>query len=104
MAKRDVVWTETAAKQRREILRYWALRNGLPTYSIKLIKLITYRVNIILRNPNSFKETTYPHTRVSAMGHFSIFYKIADNHLIITAFWDNRQDPEKLLELIKGLT
>jgi hypothetical protein len=35
------------------------------------------------------------------MGHFSIFYKVTEKHLIITAFWDNRQDPKKLLELIE---
>ena len=35
------------------------------------------------------------------MGHFSILYKLAEEKLIITAFWDNRQDPKKLLELIK---
>lgn len=34
------------------------------------------------------------------MGYFSIYYKITDEQLIITAFWDNRQDPKKLLELV----
>jgi len=35
------------------------------------------------------------------MGHFSLFYKITDTEIIITAFWDNRQDPAKLLQLLK---
>lgn len=100
MAKITIVWTETASKQRREVLKYWTLRNGSPKYSEKLIKLISARTRIILSNLRSFKTTDFPDTRVSAMGHFSIFYKITDKHLIITAFWDNRQDSKKLLELI----
>ena len=101
MAKRKVVWTETAAKQRREILRYWTARNGSTTYAEKLIKLTTHRIKVILKHPESYKLTIYSGTRVSAMGHFSILYKVTENQLIITAFWDNRQDPKKLIEIIK---
>ena len=36
------------------------------------------------------------------MGHFSIYYKLTKDKLIITAFWDNRQDPKKLLESIRN--
>ncbi len=100
MAKRSVVWTETAAKQRREILRYWAVRNGSTAYSEKLIKLTASRIKIILKQPESFKSADYPETRESAMGHFSIYYKVTYEQLIITAFWDNRQDPKKLLKLL----
>jgi hypothetical protein len=45
--------------------------------------------------------TDYPDTRESAMGHFSIYYKMTKDQLIITAFWDNRQDPKKLFEAVK---
>jgi plasmid stabilization system protein ParE len=100
MAKRTVVWTATAAIQRREVLKYWTKRNGSTTYAEKLIKLTARQIKIILSHPESFKLTEYPETRVSAMGYFSIYYKTTDEHLIVTAFWDNRQDPKKLLELI----
>lgn len=101
MAERIVVWTETAARQRREILKFWTKRNGSTIFAEKLIKLIAARINIILKHPESFKSTTYPNTRASAMGHFSIFYKLTKDKLIITAFWDNRQDPKNLLEIIR---
>jgi plasmid stabilization system protein ParE len=101
MAKRNVVWTETAARQRREILKYWVKRNGTTTYAEKLIKLISEQVKLILTNPKLFKKTDFPDTHVSALGHFSMFYKYTKDSLIITAFWDNRQDPNKLLELLK---
>jgi plasmid stabilization system protein ParE len=100
MAKRSVVWTETAARQRRLILEYWTVHNRSAIYSKKLIKLIASRIKIILKHPESFKMAVYPETRESAMGHFSIFYKVTDKQLIITAFWDNRQDPKKLLKML----
>jgi len=36
------------------------------------------------------------------MGNFSIYYKVSDQEIIITAFWDNRQDPKKLLAILEG--
>ena len=100
MVKRSVVWTETVARQRREILKYWTKHNGSTIYAKKLIKLTTRRIKVILKHPELFKSSIYPGTRESAMGHFSIFYKVTNHQLIITAFWDNRQDPKKLLKLL----
>lgn len=104
MAKRIVVWTETAANQRKEILRYWVKRNGTTTYAEKLIKLTAKQVKIILSNPELFKKADFPDTLVSVLRHFSIFYKTTKDMLINTAFWDNRQDPKKLLKLLKKKT
>jgi plasmid stabilization system protein ParE len=100
MAERVIVWTETAARQRREILKYWVIRNGTTIYAEKLIRLTTQQIKTISHNPFSFKKADYPDTHVSAMGYFSIFYKITSEKIIITAFWDNRQDPKKLLDLL----
>jgi plasmid stabilization system protein ParE len=102
VAKREVVWTQIAAKQRWEILEYWTVRNQSSAYAEKLIRLTTARIKVILKHPESYKLTIYPETRISAMGHFSILYKLTESHLIITAFWDNRQDPKKLLEIIRS--
>jgi len=101
MVKRTIVWTATAARQRREVLKYWTKHNGSTLYAEKLINLTTSQIQIILSHPESFKSTTYKGTRESAMGHFSVYYKLTKDKLIITAFWDNRQDPKKLLELIR---
>lgn len=100
MAKRSVVWTETAARQRREILKYWVKRNGTTIYAEKFIKLISKQIKVILTNPKLFKKADFPDTHVSALGHFSIFYKYTNDLPIITAFWDNRQDPKKLLDIL----
>ena len=102
MAKRVVVWTQTAANQRREILKYWVNINGTTTYAEKLVKLTSQRVKLILSNPRLYKKADFPDTYESAMGHFSIYYKVTSNYLIITAFWDNRQNPKRLLEVLKN--
>jgi hypothetical protein len=47
MVKRKIVWTETAAKQRREILRYWTERNESTTYAEKLIEITAKHLKVI---------------------------------------------------------
>ncbi len=101
MAQRKVVWTETAARLRRDILAYWVERNGSTKYAEKLILITNSRIKTILRNPALYKKADFPDTRVAAMGHFSIFYKFNEETLIITAFWDNRQDPNKLTKYFR---
>lgn len=100
MAEKPVIWTKTAIKQRREILKYWTLRNKSTLYAEKLLGLIRDRINSIIRNPEAGKPTSHLHTREAAMGNFSIYYKLTSQYIIITAFWDNRQDPEKIMNLI----
>ena len=48
MAKREVVWTETAAKQRRIILEYWIENNNTTDYSEKLIVEIHRRLDTLV--------------------------------------------------------
>jgi plasmid stabilization system protein ParE len=100
MAKRKVIWTETAARQRRQILAYWIERNGSKTYAEKLIRHSTRHLAVIAKNPEAFAETEYTGIRESAMGHFSIYYKQLDDQIVVMAFWDNRQDPLKLFHVI----
>lgn len=100
MAKKSVVWTETAVRQRREILKYWTVRNGSTQYTEKLIRIIYQRIQIILENEFAGKSTNHHKTREAAMGNFSIFYRVERDKIIIMAFWDNRQNPDKLLEIL----
>ena len=101
MAKRSVVWTQTAIWQRRDIFKYWISRNGSTDYAEKLISQIKERTDLIAAHPEACKNTEYPETREAAMGNFSIYYKVIDDKIVVTAFWDNRQDPKKLLQLLQ---
>src|SRR5690606_15940378 len=101
MAQRIVIWTRTADIQYVGVLEYWAKRNKSKTYSKKLIKIVAERTKQIAETPFLFKPADFKDTRVASLGNFSIFYKVTDDEIIITAFWDNRQDPKKLLRIFK---
>ena len=55
MAARTIVWTETAVKQRREILKFWIKNNGNDKFAKKLISLVRIRLKHICKNPELFK-------------------------------------------------
>jgi plasmid stabilization system protein ParE len=102
MAKRNVVWTRTADIQFVGILEYWVNRNKSNTYSKKLVKLVSERTKQIAEQPLIFKAAEFKDTRVASIGNFSIYYKCNHEEIIITAFWDNRQDPKKLLKILEN--
>ena len=96
-----IEWTETAERQFFDILEYWINRNKSTRYSEKLSELVWDRTNFIASNPYASPKTTFARTNKAAIGHYSIFYKVTDTKILIMAFWDNRQDPKKLLDLLK---
>lgn len=101
MAEKTVVWTATADQQLQQILEYWIAHNRSAKYSLKLLDLIEDRTATIAKRPLICKRSAFPSTYVASMGHYSIYYQISDQKIIITAFWDNRQNPKKLLKLLK---
>jgi len=104
MAKIQIVWTKTAVAQRRQILEYWIEHNQSIAYSEKLIELFRERTHQLIEQPKLGMKADFPETRVISQGHFSIFYKVTKDRIIITSLWDNRQDPTKLLKLMKNAT
>ena len=102
MAKRNVIWTRTADIQFVGILEYWVKKNKLNRYSKKLLKLVSERTKQIAERPLIYKATDFKDTRVASLGNFSIYYKFNDTEIIITAFWDNRQNPKKLLKILEN--
>src|SRR6056297_364735 len=101
MAQRTVRWTRTADIQYVGILEYWLKRNKSDTYSRKLIKIVTERTKQLAETPFIYKKADFKDARVASIGNFSIFYKVTKDEILITAFWDNRQDPKKLLQVLK---
>ena len=100
MALLNVFWTETAAVQRNLIFEYWNKRNGSNTYSSKLRLIINNNIGLLRKYPGLGMKTDFGEHRSLSLGHFSLFYRYDATRIIITAFWDNRQDPEKLLALL----
>lgn len=101
MAKRDVIWTKTADLQFVGVLEYWVNRTKSISFSKKLISLVERKTKQISRTPYIYPESGFKDHRIANVKDFCIFYKVTETEIIITAFWDNRQDPEKLLNLLK---
>jgi toxin YoeB len=102
MAKRNIVWTRTADIQLVGILEYWVKRNKSSNFSKKLLRLVTERTLQISGTPFTYKSTDFKDVRVASLRNFSIYYKVTDTQILITAFWDNRQDPKKLLKILQN--
>lgn len=102
MARLNVRWTLTAIKQRNQVFEYWNDRNKSTSFSIKLNHKIKERLTVLKTNPLIGKQTEYKDTRVISLGHYSILYKQIEHNLIITGFWDNRQNPKTLLDYLKN--
>lgn len=102
MVKRNVIWTRTADIQFVGVLEYWVRRNKSNAYSKKLVKLVSERTKQIAENPFIYKSTDFKDTRVASLGNFSIYYKITNEQIIVSAFWDNRQNPKKHLKILQN--
>lgn len=101
MAQLTIYWTETAIRQRNYIFGFWIERNQSTTYAKKLNDKIKERANLLKHNPDLGKKTDFKNTRAISLGHYCILYHASENKIIITGFWDNRQEPEKLLKFLK---
>lgn len=101
MAKLSILWTQTALKQRNHTFSYWNNRNKSTSYSKKLNSSIKERTNLLKTNPQLGKKTEFSNIRIISLGHYSILYKKEAMNIIITGFWDNRQNPKKLLLFLK---
>lgn len=102
MVERSIIWTKTADIQFVGILEYWVKNNKSTAYSKRLVALVTERTKQLSLSPEIYKKTNFKNTRVAALGNYSIYYQTNRSAIIITAFWDNRQDPEKLLKILKN--
>ena len=77
-------------------------KNKSSSYVKKLVELVSERTQQIAKKPFLYKSADFKNTRVASLGHFSIYYQVSDKRIIVTAFWDNRQDPKKLFEILKN--
>ncbi len=102
MAERLIIWTRTADIQFVEILAYWVQRNKSTAYSEKLIRLVSKLTKQIAKTPYLYRASGFNDVRVASLKNFSIYYKVSTLKIIIMAFWDDRQDFKKLLNLLES--
>lgn len=101
MAALKLFWSQVAIAQRKAIFEYWNNRSKSFSYSRKLNTQINERLQLLKQNPDIGKPSIIDGVRAITLGHFSIIYEYNSSAIIILSFWDNRQDPGKLLSLLE---
>jgi plasmid stabilization system protein ParE len=94
MAKRKIVWSNRAKIRLYAILDFYIVRNKSKVYSIKLQKLISKEVNLLLKQPDLGLKTSEDTTRGLIIENYIVYYEIADDKIIIHTIWDSRQNPD----------
>lgn len=92
MAKRKIVWINSAKLELKEILIYWKKKTKSKAYSKKLSILITEAINLLCQHPKIGRTTTDENTRISIVRNYLIFYEVTETELIILSIWDARRD------------
>ena len=100
MAK-QVVWSLRAQDDRKNILSYWRQRNKSNTYSKKLNLLFKEAVNTIRDFPKIGKLTDDRNTRIKVVRDYLIIYEETETTIFILTVWDGRQDPAKLVKVLR---
>jgi toxin YoeB len=80
MAK-EIIWSEQAINDRRNILIYWIFRNQSKLYSIKLGQLFREAVNLIAEYPFIGKATDIKNIRAKKVRDYFFFYQETENQI-----------------------
>ena len=94
MARRKIIWSNRAKIRLYAILDFYIVRNKSKVYSIKLQKLISKEVNLLLKQPDLGLKTSEDSTRGLIIENYIIYYEITDDKIIIHTIWDSRQNPD----------
>lgn len=96
MAKRKIKWTEKANFERKEILKYWIIRNKSKSYSIKLNKLFIKTLKLVSESPTIGRLTDFENVRVKIVRNYLIFYEYDDKMIKVLSIWDGNRSEETL--------
>ena len=95
MAKRKIVWTNTANLERKDILEYWILRNKSKRFSLRLNYLILQTLEVLRENPTIGRRTNVDNVRIKLIRGYLLLYEFTVSELIILSIWDARRDIKK---------
>jgi plasmid stabilization system protein ParE len=98
--KGKVIWTETARSGFRNTCTYWNKRNASNAYSRRLRKLVQSALDKIILFPKSGVPSSFEGVRFVVVRDYLLFYQESRGNIILLSFWDGRQHPEKLDELL----
>lgn len=99
MAK-QIVWSQRAQDDRKQILEYWINRNKSSSYSKKLDKVFREALSLISKYPRIGKQTDDKKARMKILKDYFLIYEETKDSIILLTIWDSRQDPQKLAKII----
>ncbi len=99
-----VVWTNRALKHLQDVLDFVIMKQKSVSYANKILDEIKTTEQSVITQPLAFVEiegTSKTIHKVVLLNHYSMFYTISKKTISIVCFWDNRQDPKKLRNILK---
>lgn len=93
---KKIEWTLRAKKEFDNTFNYWISHNKSDIYSQKLLDETLRKVNLIAENPLIGEIVLRNLIRVLVLENFSIIYMTTKNIIKISAFFDNRRNPNAL--------
>ena len=91
---RKIDWSKRAIKEFDDTSLFWENNNNSDVYSQKLLDETLIKINQIAENPLIGEEVGKNYRRVLVLQNFSIIYKVHKEKINISAFFDNRRNPE----------
>jgi len=98
-----VVWADLALRSLHHTLFFWAEHTLSVKYSNQLLEKIDAAILRIQKFPNSGKLYKKGPIRKIVIGDLSIFYLVDIKNILILLIWDNRQNPNKLNEILQKI-
>ena len=92
---KQIIWSQRAQADRKQILEYWRNRNKSNTYSKNLDKRFREALNIIRDYPQIGKQTDDQKARIKIVRDYLLIYEETKDSIILLTIWDSRQDPQK---------
>jgi plasmid stabilization system protein ParE len=97
-----IIYSNLATKTIDDNLNYlinnWSIKS-----SAKFLDKVDKTIVLLLENPEfyPFWNTSNNIRKAIIVKQITLFYKVKENTIEILLFWNNYQNPEKLLKLIK---
>ncbi|MDR1142169.1 MAG: type II toxin-antitoxin system RelE/ParE family toxin [Planctomycetaceae bacterium] len=97
MARKRLIWTDSAEQELGRILHFFRERNGNSTYSKKL-KLAFTEITKMIRDYEEIgiKYNDENVRYVIVEGTYQLFYEITEHQITILKVWDARRNPDSL--------
>ncbi|MCD9856038.1 type II toxin-antitoxin system RelE/ParE family toxin [Epilithonimonas sp. JDS] len=93
---REVIWSFRAKKDKREIFKYWNLRNKSTIYSRKLNNFFNEKMKQISINPFLGRRTSVENVRTVIVRNCLLIYEIFDDVILVSGVWEAHQNPDSL--------